>query len=50
MDDIENLQVLKVQPLTKFGTPIEIVKTFGGKDAYVEAVRELENALYGTAS
>jgi type I site-specific restriction endonuclease len=36
VDDIENLHVLKVQPLTALGTPVEIVKRFGGKDAYVE--------------
>jgi type I restriction enzyme R subunit len=46
VDDIENIQVLKVQPLTKFGTPIEIIGTFGGKDAYLKAVHELEDALY----
>ncbi len=32
------------------GTPIEILERFGGKDAYVKAVRELENVLYETSS
>jgi type I restriction enzyme R subunit len=50
VDDIENLQVLKVQPLTRFGTPIEIINAFGGKDEYLKAVRELEDALYNVAS
>ncbi|MEO7329546.1 MAG: DEAD/DEAH box helicase family protein, partial [Minicystis sp.] len=50
VDDIETMQVLKVNPLTRFGTPIEIVKSFGGRDAYVEAVRDLEEALYRSAS
>jgi type I restriction enzyme, R subunit len=50
VDDIENIGVLNVSPLTSLGTPLEIVKAFGGKDAYVQAVRELEDELYGRAS
>ncbi|MFO0682228.1 MAG: DEAD/DEAH box helicase family protein [Sandaracinus sp.] len=46
VDDIENLGVLKVQPLNALGTPKEIIDKFGGKDAYVRAVRELEEALF----
>jgi type I restriction enzyme R subunit len=49
VDDIEDIQVLRVQPLTKFGTPVEIIEKFGGRDAYMSAVRELETALYATA-
>ena len=29
---------------------MELVKAFGGKDAYVKAVGELEDELYGRAS
>ena len=46
---IETFNVLKVQPLDKFGTPVEIVKLFGGKDQYEKALRELETALYALA-
>lgn len=46
LDDIENMAVLKVQPLSDLGSVMEIVQTFGGADAYRRAVRELENALY----
>ena len=46
---IETFNVLKVQPLDKFGTPIEIVRLFGGKDQYEKALRELEAALYAAA-
>jgi type I restriction enzyme R subunit len=35
-----------VDPLTAFGTPIEIVNLFGGKSAYLVAIRELETVLY----
>ncbi|MFP4254558.1 MAG: EcoAI/FtnUII family type I restriction enzme subunit R, partial [Halothece sp.] len=39
-------KVLKLNPFTEIGTPIEIVKTFGGKKQYQEAVRELQQLLY----
>jgi type I restriction enzyme R subunit len=39
-----------VKPLTGFGTPVEIIEKFGGKEGYVKAVRELEDALYQSAS
>jgi type I restriction enzyme R subunit len=43
---IEEPQIISVPPVSELGTPIEIVRAFGGKDAYEEAVRELERALY----
>lgn len=48
--DIENIEILKVPPINKLGTPLEIVRVFGGKKEYVKAVRELERALYATAA
>ena len=47
---VESLEILKVDPLTSFGTPVEIVWSFGGKDAYLDAIRELENELYPEAA
>lgn len=46
IEDIEDLAILKVQPISGFGTPIELVKEFGGKPGYLKAVRELEAAIY----
>jgi type I restriction enzyme R subunit len=43
---VESLEILKVDPLTAHGTPVEIVKLFGGRDGYLAAIRELEAALY----
>lgn len=43
---IENLEVLKVPPLVEFGTPIEIVGYFGGKEAYLTALQEMEQLIY----
>ena len=47
---IETLNVLNIQPLSSFGTPVEIVRLFGGKAQYDQALRDLESALYATAS
>ena len=39
IDDIESIEVLKVKPFTDFGSPMEIVSTFGNKEEYFEAVK-----------
>ena len=50
LKSVESLEILKVDPLSSFGTPIEIIGLFGGKPAYLAAVRELEVALYQPAA
>ncbi len=49
IENIESMQVLRVQPVSKAGTPTEIIKLFGSKDKYLAAVRELETHLYQSA-
>lgn len=49
IENIESMEVLKVKPLTDYGSPVEIIKEFGSKDNYLAAVKELENELYRTA-
>lgn len=44
--EIESREILKFQPFDAFGTPCEIVKEFGGKEKYEEAIRELEKELF----
>jgi type I restriction enzyme, R subunit len=46
---IESMDVLRLRPLTDFGSPLEIVREFGSKAKYLEAVRELEMELYKIA-
>ncbi len=48
--NIESLDILKLDPLRSFGTPVEIVKRFGGKSNYLAAIRELEVELYKNAA
>ena len=43
---IEENQVLTVVPFNQIGTPMEIVRAFGGLDSYQRAVRELKRSLY----
>ena len=43
---IEDVKVLRIQPLDQFGTPIEIIKHFGGRPQFEQAVRELEKQLF----
>jgi type I restriction enzyme R subunit len=50
LSSVESLDILKVDPLRKFGTPIEIVNLFGGKEQYIAAVYELESQLYQGAA
>jgi type I restriction enzyme R subunit len=43
---VEDMGVLRVQPLSDLGTPVQLVGHFGGKAGYLRAVQELEAALY----
>lgn len=49
IEHIETREILRVQPINKFGTPVEIVRMFGGPEQYDQAVRDLESALYALA-
>ena len=50
VSDLENMDVLKVEPISSFGNPVYIVnRIFKGKKDFEQAVRELEAALYQTS-
>lgn len=44
--EIENTEILKIDPFMKYGKPAKIVSIFGGKEAYLSAVKELEEEIY----
>ncbi|MBL4561279.1 MAG: hypothetical protein JKX79_09880 [Labilibaculum sp.] len=48
--NIESIDILKVKPLTDFGSPMEIIKKFGSKAKYLETIKELEYELYNTGA
>ena len=45
---VEDLGALRVQPLSGFGTAMELVR--GGRNEYVTAVQELAEALCDTTA
>lgn len=47
--EIENTNILELDPFMKFGKKSRIMKAFGGKDEYLKAIKELENELYKAA-
>ena len=44
--EIEKTDILKLDPFLKYGKPSKISSYFGGKDGYMNAVRELADAIY----
>lgn len=44
--EIEKSEVLKLDPFYKLGKPAKIASYFGGRDGYLQAVKELEQAIY----
>lgn len=44
--EIEKTEILKLDPFLKMGKPAKIAGYFGGKQGYLQAVKELEQAIY----
>lgn len=44
--EIEKTEILKLDPFLKLGKPAKIAGYFGGKAGYMQAVKELEEAIY----
>ena len=49
LENIEDIKVLQVNPFVHIGTPLEIIDFFGGKNVYLQAVRDIEDLLYKVA-
>jgi type I restriction enzyme R subunit len=47
--DFENPEIIRLDPLSKLGSPIEIINAFGGKPAYDTAIHTLTTELYKAA-
>lgn len=47
--DLENPAIITLDPICKIGTGSEIIRAFGGRDAYKKAVHELTDQLYLSA-
>lgn len=44
--DFEKADILEIPPFNKIGTPMKIVKLFGGPAKFEEAIKELEEQIY----
>ncbi|WP_218939959.1 EcoAI/FtnUII family type I restriction enzme subunit R [Bacillus cereus] len=44
--EIEGTEVLELSEFQKFGSPMKIVKAFGNKKKYLEAVKKLKDEIY----
>ena len=48
IQDLEDTRILENAPFDRIGSARKIAKLFGGKDAYVAAVKELQTQIYQT--
>ncbi len=46
ISEVEDIKVLSLADFADYGKPARIVKLFGGKEQYEQAIRELEHNLY----
>lgn len=46
MLNLDDTNVLRIPPLNTLGTPVQLIKAFGGKSGFEDAVHALQNELY----
>ena len=46
---LEDPQILRLEPFAQYGTPVKIIKLFGDRNGYQEAIHDLEQQLYRIA-
>jgi type I restriction enzyme R subunit len=44
--NLDDANVLRIPPLNTLGTPVQLIKAFGGKEQFVTAVHAMQSALY----
>ncbi len=44
--NLDDANVLRIHPFTELGTPVQLIKAFGGRNGFVAAVHDLQSALY----
>ncbi len=47
--DLDDPQILKIAPFDTMGTPVQLLRRFGGREGFERAVHELQSALYAVA-
>ncbi len=46
LEHIENINILRIDPFSTIGSPMEILEEFGGRERYFQAIEELEKEIY----
>ena len=46
IENIESLEVLRVPPIDKYGSVFEIINKFGGREKYIQTIKEVSRELY----
>ncbi len=49
IESIEDDDALKIVPFNAMGTPVELIRSFGGRPQYQAALRDLKQELYNVA-
>ena len=44
--NLDDAKVLRIAPFTTLGTPVQLIRAFGGRVGFEQAVHELQSALY----
>jgi type I restriction enzyme, R subunit len=44
--NLDDANVLRIPPFTALGTPVQLIKAFGGRQGFEHAVHELQSAIY----
>lgn len=47
---LDDTNVLRIPPVNTLGTPVELIRAFGGKDGFEQAVRDVQLELYSDVS
>ncbi len=50
LTSLDDPRILRVAPFDAMGTPVELLKQFGGRKGFEKAVHELQTALYERAA
>jgi type I restriction enzyme R subunit len=50
VDDLDNVKILAIPPFSQMGTPLQLIREFGGKAGFEQAVHELQGELYREAA
>ena len=44
--NLDDANVLRIPPIDQLGTPVELIRAFGGRSSFESAVHDLQSALY----